>query len=211
MNEDAEYGGLWCGWRDTYHARKVYFGEPLDGSEFKDCRAATIWGAEDGHMTGAVIRFAEASSTDSFGYYVHIGAEITLDSDGHVTDADYYRGYVGAGAGIWMCVMRFAAEDVISRAERAIADAEAEGRTKELYNARRLLQDAIGENKPPWVAHTLQIATEATDSANSATQPSIVEILALPLVALGIVGIITGTGLATKRKNNSKKAIISTK
>lgn len=101
--------------------------KPIKASDFKDELILPIWGCEDTYLSGAIIKFAKSTDTKNFGFYVHIGTNATFDENTVPTDADYYRGYVGAAA-IWVCAWRLAAEDAIKTAEKAIGKAEAEGK-----------------------------------------------------------------------------------
>jgi len=203
LNTGIEYG-LEGGW-DVECAYLAERGRPLQAAEFKDCLSQAIWGDEDYYMTGAIIKFAKANQTGSFGFYIHIGTRKTFASGDGETDGDYHRGYIGAAAAIWVCAMRSAVEDAITEAEKAISKAEAEGRTKGLDYAKQLLQEAKSRNRIPWVAAAIQKAREAKEAAENAVKPSFLEVHMLPLAILGLLTAATITGLAVKRRNNLKQ------
>ena len=210
-------------WTDKSNAARVQRENSLNASNFKNELILPIWGCEDTYLSGAIIKFAKSADTENFGFYVHIGANQTYTAGTVPTDADYWRGYVGAAAAIWVHAWRFAAEDAIKTAERAISQAEAEGRTKGLEEAKQLLELAKFEYKRTyWTpepeplkyrvnvaqhqwGYTILLATEAKDAAEKAAKPSFLEIYALPLTIIGIAVALTATGLAINRKNNSKK------
>jgi hypothetical protein len=202
MHEDAEYN-IMHGWYDiALNAFRVECGRPLNASDFQDCRVAVIWGTEDQYMTGAILKFAEASDANGFGFYVHIGTYQTYTSDNVPTDADYTRGYVGAGAGIWACAWRFVDEEAISKAEAAIAKAESERRTNGIDEAKTLVQEA--KSSVPSLKAVLE-ANKAADLSNKASRPIIMELYALSLVVLGAASVATAIGLAMKNNRNFKK------
>jgi len=218
INTAAECIRPWTGW---YQAVRVQQGNSLNGSDFKNELILPIWGCEDTYLSGAIIKFTKAASSHDFGFYVHIGANATFDENTVPTDADYYRGYVGAAVAIWVHAWRLAAEDAVEMAEGAIAQAKTEGRTKGLEEAKQLLELARFEYKRSYRSHVpdplkyrvnvaqhqwgyaILLAMEAKDAAEKAVKPSFLEIYALPLTIIGIA--VTLTALAINRKTNSRR------
>jgi hypothetical protein len=194
--------GLISDWTLLGKAVRVQICKPLNGSDFNDKVVLPIWGVEEGYMTGAVIKFTEASTMNSFGYYVHIGTYQTYDENSVPTDADRFRGYTGAAAAIGTCAWRFATRNAISESEKAIINAENEGRTKGLDDACRLLQEA--KNRAPGITAIIQ-AIEAMDAANSATKPAFAEAYPFLLMVLGLVGATTMSGFLIMRRKNPRK------
>lgn len=217
MNIGTGYA-LLLDWSSVSNAGRVQVGKPLHGSELNNSLILPIWGVKDGYMSGAVINFGQTTKPYSYGFYVHIGANQTYTSDTTPTDADYWRGYVGAAAAIWSCTWRFAAEDAISDAKDEIARAETEGRTKGLDEARQLLQRAEncvetqGESEisypyiagNPWGTAILR-AMESENVAAEAVTPSFVEAYAIPLTITGMAGLATAVSLVMRWRKNSKK------
>lgn len=207
LDLDAVFGMAsdWVGFHDAFWVGR---GKPLKVSKFEDCLVLPIWGAtgEEAYLTGAVIKFAKANETHSFGFYVHIGTYQTYEYDGEVlTNADYWRGYAGAAAAICACSRRVASEEAILDAEGAIIRAENEGRTKGISEARRLLRQAKEDYTLSHYVSALKNVNNAVKAANNAIKPSFVEAYALPLAVVSVVGIATATSLVVKWKKNSKK------
>jgi hypothetical protein len=207
---DAVRYGLGVAWtRFNTDIFDVQRGRPLKASDFQNYTILPIWGSDQGNMTGAVIKFAEITNTENFGFYVHIGTNGTFNSDtpAHSTDGDYWRGYAGAAAAIWTNAWRQAAGKAISEAASAIAEAESEGRTKGLDSAQRLLAQARTSNSDSiWHDAVLQ-AMEAKETAEEAVIPSFLDVYATPLATLGIIGATTTTGLVVRHKRNSRKKV----
>lgn len=209
LHEDCKYY-IAYGWpKLLLFAYLANRGKPLNATEFKDSCVAIIWGTDYYYMTGAVIKFATTNGTNSFGFYVHVGTYQTYTDDRCKTDADYFRGYTGTGMAVWACAWRFAAEEAISDAEKAIVKAEFEGRTNGLDDAKRLIQEAKSLfRRPQHRAMSADIATwkaiEARNVASNALKPSFLEVYALPLAVLGSSSTIAITVLAIKYRKNLK-------
>lgn len=209
LNEDAEYT-LMHGWFDVTQASMAERGRPLNASNFKDRCVAVIWGTKDDYMTGAITKFAKADQSNSFGFYVHVGTRKTFASGGGETDGDYYRGYLSAAQAIYTSSFRMISDYAISQAEKAIDKAESEGRTHGIGEARQLLQQATEKYNLSNYVLVLEISTNANNAANNATQPSFIEAYALPLIILGITGIVTATSLVVRWRKNSRKRVKKT-
>jgi len=209
MHEAAHYT-LIHGWYNITMAGKVELGRPLKASDFKNCSLSPIWGCEDSFMPGAIVKFAKANQTNSFGFYVHIGTRKTFTWDPSETDGDYYRGYVGAAQAIYTVAFRTLSGKAISEAERAIFLAESEGKTKGLSKARGLLFQAkeFYFHNPRLAYHlALVYAKDAVEAANNAVKPSFVEAYASHLVLAIISVVVIATGVGVRWKRNSKRVV----
>ena len=209
MNEAAEYT-LVYGWHMVIMAGKVETWRPLSGSDFKDCSLSPIWGDVEYFMPGAIVKFAKANQTNSFGFYVHIGTRKTFTRDLGETDGDYYRGYVGAAQAIYTVAFRTLSSKAISEAEIAILLAESEGRTKGLSEARGLLFQAkeyYFHNPRLAYSEALIYAKHAVEAANNAVKPSFVEAYASHLVLAIISVVVIATGVGVRWKRNSKRVV----
>ena len=203
LHTDAEYS-LYLSWHKLAFALVVECGKPLNASDFKDCLVAPIWGSHKSSMTGAIIKFSKPNQKNSFGFYVHAGTHQTYTSGGIETDGDFYRSYAGTAQAIYTFSFRFASEDAISDAEKAIIKAETEGRTKGIEEARQLLQQARDHYDSNEYVIGMRQARKAKDIAEKAIKPSLLETYAIPLAILG-AGATTASGLALRHRRNSSK------
>lgn len=197
-------------WYDLGAATIVRKGRPLKASDFKNYTILSIWGYEDEYLTGAVIKFANASDAYDFGFYVHIGTNQTYNSDHVPSDSDFYRGYAGAAAAMWANAWYLSAKVAISEVEKAISKAESEGRTEGLDKAKQLLQEAITAIGK-WLTTSNIKARDAKIKAENATKPSPTENYALPLTIFGVAIATTTTSMIIIWKRNSKKKANKTK
>jgi hypothetical protein len=189
------------------------------------------WGVD--YFPIAVVRFTlSREETTHFGFYVHIGTYKTYDVDKKPTtyESDYLRGYVGTAFALWFTVGRTVAWETISKAETAIAQAEAEGRTKmSNFQFREIFDDYIDREgngtigdaktllemarnfyfKSQYLGYNLAFpcAMLAEEAAASAVKPSFTETYGLTILAICVAatGIIGGSGLVIKRKRNHTK------
>jgi len=113
LNTEAQ-GPFGDSWPDIQgYAAYVQAGRPLSGSLFKNYTLFPIWGTLDGYLTGAVIAFIKPSErlmpSERYGsgVYVHIGTNETFNVSEEPTGGDYWRGYVGAAAAIYIEVQAF--------------------------------------------------------------------------------------------------------
>jgi len=197
-------GSVFNDWPVLANIFRVQKGNPLKSSDFKNCTILTIWGSEEDYMTGAVIKFADASSAS--GFYVHIGTNQTYDSDNVATDRDYYRGYAGSAAALWACAWRSASIDALSAANESVVKAETEGRTKGLDEAKQLLQRARYDFDSYCYDYGVFYANEAKEAAEAAETPTFLESYGMHLVALGVIGGVSACGLIfSETKKNKKK------
>jgi hypothetical protein len=219
-------GSVFNDWPVLANIFRVQKGNPLKSSDFKNCTVLPIWGSEDDYMTGAVIKFAETSSAS--GFYVHIGTNQTYDSDNVPTDRDYYRGYAGSAAALWVCAWHSASKDALSAANESIVKAETEGRTKSLEDAKKLLQNAeelleaiyrkdhgeIGRlsnlyyslNTNNGFGTVALRAIEAENLAENSVQPTFLE-ANLPLIAavLIVAGVAVIVVIVARHKRNLRR------
>lgn len=94
----------------NWNMEQVFFAEEgyrLNVSDFQGKLLWTIWGF--GSPLGAVLKFA-GDGMGTSGFYVHVGALRTFNSEMAVTDADYYRSYAGTAAAVYSTVLSFAYE-----------------------------------------------------------------------------------------------------
>jgi len=195
-------------WHGAYDAYIVERGKPLNGSDFRDRVVGVIWGCETGGMAGAIIEFSEPNQTDSSGFYVHVGAHETY-KDGNPpeeTDGDFYRSYVGVAQAIYTSSFKLASEGAISQAEDAVVEAETEGRTKGLVEARQLLQQARDNFGSYYYDYGVFYANEPKEAAGAAEKPTFLESYGMPLAVLGVIGGVSACGLIiSETKKNKKK------
>jgi hypothetical protein len=214
----------------------VSLGKPLKASDFEKWQIKQSWGAE--YFPIATVRFASSQEeTEHFGFYVHIGTYNTYDIDKNPTtyEPDYLRGFVGTALAIWFVAGRTVAWETISNAERAIAQAEAEGRTKlsnfqlgwvfneylndifgnkngTIRDAKTLLENARSIYSKSWyLGHFMAFpsAMLAEDAATSAVKPNFTETYGSAILATCAAaagtGIIGAGGLLIRRKRNHTK------
>ncbi|MCL6579906.1 MAG: hypothetical protein K6T73_11130, partial [Candidatus Bathyarchaeota archaeon] len=124
LNGECKQQLLSGGYPGFNEAWWVQFGRPLKASDFKENLMMPIHGG--GHYyTSAVIGFAKPGQTfnpnnrNGFGAYVHIGTYQTKDYWASDTEADYWRGYVGAAAAVWSEMKAFDARGM-SRTFRGV-------------------------------------------------------------------------------------------
>ncbi len=192
-------------WPGLANAFRVERWNPIKASDFGDCVVNVIWGSPNDYMTGAIISFAKSETNGSFGFYVHIGAGQTYSSQGEVESRDFYRGYAGAAQAIFTVGWRLGSEKAISEAERAIKNAESEGRTKGLDSAGQLLNNARYQHNFYIYWKAALIANEAKDKADDTVEPSWVESNLPYLTFLGIISIGGITAIATRLIIRRKK------
>jgi hypothetical protein len=210
----------------------VSHGKPLKSSDFEEWQIRKAWGMGP-YFSIAVVRFTSSrEETEHFGFYVHVGTYKTYDPDKKPTDyePDYIRGTIGISLALWFVAGRTVAWETISKAERAIAQAEAEGRTKlSNFQFREVFDDyvhregngTIGDAKTlltmarnfyfrswylGWTS-AFPCAMLAEDAAVNAVKPSFAETYGLTILATCVLatGIIGGSGLVIRRKRNHIK------
>jgi hypothetical protein len=207
MNDGAQYT-IMEDWAGCYHAVNVERGKPLNGSDFGDRVVAAIWGVKAGCMPGGIIKFSEFNQTSSSGFYVHVGTHKTYDGNipPEETDGDFSRTYVGAAQAIYTSSFKPVSERAISNAEDAVAEAETEGRTKGLEEARQLLQQARDDFDSYYYDYGVFYANEAKGAAEATEKPTFLESYGMHLVALGVIGGVSACGLIViVAKKNKKK------
>ena len=194
-------------WRTADDAFKVECGRPLKASDFGDRVAGVIWGCETDYMPGAIIKFSEPNQTDSSGFYVHVGTHKTyrFHNGYEETDGDFCRSYVGAAQAIYTSSFRLFSEHAISNAEDGIAEAETEGRTKNLEEARQMLQRARYDFDSYYYSYGVFYANEAKEVAETAEKPNFLESYGMHLVALGVIGGVSACGLIVIVAKKKKK------
>jgi len=203
MNTHAE--DLSWGWGLLGNAIQVEHGRPLNCSDFKDYIVLPIWGTDYGYATGAVVRFSVSNQSNP-GIYVHIGTNQTFNSVDRPTEADYMRGYAGAAAAIWSSSHRVVSEKKCVDAEKAIVEAETEGRTKGLDIARQLLDDARQYYQLGKFMNAVERARYAQETANRSVRPSFTEAYGTYLAATLIAGVVViASGLTVRWERNRKK------
>jgi hypothetical protein len=197
-------------WLPLDYVRYAEIGCSLRPQDFENRSAGMIWGYSAAYLPGAVIKFSENYNEKSnFGFYVHIGTNQTFDSGGTpVSKSDFWRGYVGTAVAIWTVSLRSTAERFLAEASQAVAQANSDGRTKGLSEALARLQEA---DRYFAVIHAYDASTvlamEATQVAQAATRPSLLETYGLYIVAIGGLGIagITGSVLAVHNRRLKKR------
>jgi hypothetical protein len=218
---------------EVAHNYQVSLGRPLKASDFERWQIKQSWGAE--YFPIATVRFTSSQEeTEHFGFYVHIGTYNTYDEIGVPTryEPDYVRGQIGASLALWFVAGRTVALETISNAERAIAQAEAEGRTKlsnfqfryifdeyidkegngTIGDAKSLLENARSIYSRSWYLGSFMAfpsAMLAEDAATSAVKPNFTETYGFAILAtcaaVAGTGIIGTGGLYIRRKRNHTK------
>jgi hypothetical protein len=221
---------------EVAHNYQVSLGRPLKISDFEEWQIKQAWGVE--YFPIATVRFTSSQEeTEHFGFYVHIGAYNTYDEVGVPTtyEPDYVRGRIGVSLALWFVAGRTVAWETISNAEKAIAKAEAEGRTKisnfefrwvfneylndifrnrneTIGDAKTLLENARRLYSRSWYLGPFMAfpcAMLAEDAAASAFKPSFTEMYGIAILATCAVaagtGIIGAGGLYIRRKRNHTK------
>jgi hypothetical protein len=218
-------------WWNAMCPSHVSQGRPLKSSDFEEWQIRQGWGVD--YFPIAVVRFAwSREETEHFGFYVHIGTYKTYDADKKPTnyEPDYLRGYVGTAFALWFTVGRAATWEAISKAERAIAQAEAEGRIKlSNFQFKEVFDDyvhregngTIGDAKTllsmarnfyfrsQYLGYNLALpcAMLAEEAAMSSVKPSFAEAYGLTILVAGVAAtsIVGGSGLVIRRKRNHTK------
>lgn len=163
---------------------------PLKEADFEGLLAMNIWGAYT-YFPGAVIAFKEIENQSSFGFYVHIGTLKVIDSEGKLSDRDFWRAYVGSACGLWANIGRTVAEYKLAETEAVIAKAISEGRTEGLEDAEFLLYQAKlcydgYLYTQGTISQTYNAIIKAENTQIPTYQPSTPLLLMTP-IALGIV------------------------
>jgi hypothetical protein len=171
--EGYEALDIWSGWEDAY-----------DGSEY---------------YTGIVVSFKEQLNATSHGFYVHIGANKTFDSDGDLKNPDFWRAYMGTACGLWSLVSRTARDALIGEAEAMIEKAADEGRTYGLDKARGFLEKAKEWNIQYADDECFMNAYCAMLAATEAEKPKSVLPVVL-LTGLGISAVVVAVGIVVWRR-----------
>lgn len=97
---------LTVGWQSIVKADSVDRDRPLLESDFSGYEVLRLWGSST-YYTGAVIGFVkpgerfDPQDRSGFGAFVHIGTKQTVDTEGHDTNPDIWRAYVGTAAALW--------------------------------------------------------------------------------------------------------------
>jgi hypothetical protein len=172
---------------------------PLAVQDFKEQEALPIWTLAN-YYAGVALAFKTQANTTSHGFYIHIGTNQTLEVSGGPSDTDFYRGYMGGAAGLWILVSRTARETLILETETLIQKAIDEGRTKGLQEAQKHLQYAKHLNQLYFGEEFFVYTYEAMLAATNAQKPTNDTLPILAGISISIVVIISGTILYKIRK-----------
>jgi hypothetical protein len=182
----------------------VLCNRPLKGSEFGERLLLPLYQPYGGVRAGAIVAFTNSDKSANHGFYVHLGTSQTFDDSASPSSRDYMRGYVSVAAGILANVARKIAESWLHKAQIAVALAKQEGRTKGLSEATNYLEEARNLYESyKYGGSIIEQAYLAKNTAELASQPSLLE-KTFPLIFVaGIVAVVICANFVWKRKTNN--------
>ena len=178
-------------------------GYSISFEDFEGQYVGSIYSLRAPYEPGAIIRYSQNQSAFNFGIYVHLGTWQFYTGGGHELPSDLGMGFISTAAAIYgefFCVADKLYGRAGESATEAIEQAEKEGRTIGLAEAKSLFQNALDAFAAGNYKLAAAYAMEAKQTAEKAAAPN-----TLPQAIAIIITIAVPIGIGTYYKINRKK------
>jgi hypothetical protein len=183
-------------------------GYPINYQDFEGFYVGGIYSLIAPYESGAIIRYSQNQSAFNFGLYIHMGVwKFYLGNGKEVELSDLATGFISTAAAIYG-EFYYVASRLYGRAEDSAAEeiqeADEEGRTIGLAEAKNLFQNALSAFAAEDYKLSAAYAIQAKLTAEKATTPNTVpQLIATIAIITGLIG--TGAYYKINNKRNKKE------
>jgi len=163
------------------------------------------------YTPGAIIRFSQNQSTFNFGIYIHMSPWQSYNIEGDKLPSDLALGFISTAAAIYE-EFNYAACKLYGRvgnsAAEAILEAEKEGRTVWLTEAKTLFQNALDAFASGNYKLSAAYAIQAKQTAEKATAPNTLPQTIATITTIIAIPIAIGAYYKINNKKNKKRDVL---
>ncbi len=181
-------------------------GYPVNFEDFEGQYIGGVYSLITPYRPGAIIRFSQNQSAFNFGIYVHLGTWQFYTGGGRELPSDLGMGFISTAAAIYgefFCAAHKLYGRAGDSALEAIQEAEKEGRTIGLAEAKILFQNALDAFASGDYKLAAAYAIQAKLTAEKATAPNILP-QTIAVIAIVIASLSIGAYYKINKKNKMK-------